>query len=704
MSKRDVPRRHEWLPTALPVIFGEEPEWTDPWPGLLDALVKLESLTVAVSEGALHRAEALGAAGDGLLAPRDTSVSTAQGEAEDLAAPMRIVLMGRTMAGKSSLLTALTGFHHDRIGDGRQRFSRDVFGAAMSVSEHIELVDTPGVGAHGGADDTEKALAAALDADVILWVNSSDSIQQESAAALKLLGLIGKPIIVALNCRQSLEGVGRLNLLRFPDRVFGHREGLLDEIRRHMAVAGVKPLEVVHVHALAAAEALAYDEVDTELHAASRIADLTDALLREHEAHRESRRALRLIDNQRQPAEELARSLQLASATLRARAEHNRGMYNDMHERLRRAVRSTGEAMESDVEAAVGRRRDWHLDAIDFGKSLESDWNDAVEALQDELQKTLEHRLTSLADEIRSTIEATDAEWSNVSLDQFGLRNLPGFGAVWGNRLIRAGVGAGGSLLGFAGGAWLGAQIGGALGLAAGPAAIVTAGAGFVIGGIAGLAAGRIKSLVDHIFLGKDGVLQKRRDEVAKQVGPILDELTSKYRAAIGDQLNDIRDVLGRELARSHEQSAALELVASEWTKGSENLQASVRELDRQTTSALLRIDRRERLARAVKRATRVPGVCILVEFDDAGFAESWLFPPDVGETLAGGKASTSGGEAASALSYALSFVEAPMRLVRADAASALLSIAADIPSAIAETWAVGLEAHLARRVQIETT
>lgn len=70
----------------------------------------------------------------------------------------------------------------------------------------------PGVGAHGGTDDTEVAFKAALDADVIVWVNSSDSIQEESAAALRPLGVIGKPIIVALNCRQSLQGAGRVTL------------------------------------------------------------------------------------------------------------------------------------------------------------------------------------------------------------------------------------------------------------------------------------------------------------------------------------------------------------------------------------------------------------------------------------------------------------------------------------------------------------
>lgn len=704
MSPSATPSRHEWLPSALAAIFGEEPKASDPWPGLLDVLAKFRALVSEVGLEAVRGAEELGGASAGLLSAQPDSYTAPAELVDDHQSPMRVVLMGRTMAGKSSLLTALSGSHHDRIGDGRQRFSRDIFGATASVSEHIQLVDTPGVGAHGGADDTEMALTAALDADVILWVNSSDSIQKESAAALRLLGVIGKPIMVVLNCRQSLDGVGRLNLLRFPHRVFGNKDGLLDEIRRHMADAGVKPLDVVYVHALAAAEAGAAHDVDTQLHDASRIDDLTAALLREHDAHRESRRALRLVDQNRQEAEELARALQSGSMALRAQAERDRGMTTDMHQRLQRLVLTTGEAMESDVEAAVGRRRDWHLTVTDFGKTLQSDWDEAVAALRDELRKTLELRLTGLAEEIKSTIEETDAEWSTLSLDQFRLRDLSGFEAVWGNRLVRAGVGVGGSLLGFGGGAWLGAQIGGVIGLVGGPAALVTAGVGLLVGGVAGLAAGQIKGLVDHIFLGKDGVLYARRNEVAQQVGPILDDLTQEYRTAINTQLNDLRDALARERALAEEQADALDRVASAWTTACQTLRSLLREIDRETTSALLRINRRERLAASVKRATRVPGVCIFAEFDESGFWESWLFPPDLGEPLAGGKTPAPGAEAANALSYALSLADAPMRLIRADAESAFLSIDADIPSSIAQTWSGALEAHIDKHVQIETT
>lgn len=689
MTERDRRSRHQWLPSALPVLFGSEPDGMDPWPGLLDVVSKFGALTTEIRHEAFREVGGLGTLGDELLrATGDWRTPLA--DVQDLRAPMRVVLMGRTMAGKSSLLTALSGSHFDRIGDGRQRFSRDIFAAAIAAAPHIEVLDTPGVGAHGGTDDTEVALNAALDADVIVWVNSSDSIQEESAAALRLLGVIGKPIIVALNCRQSLQGVGRMNLLRFPDRVFGNKEGLVSEIRRHMAEAGVEPLEVVYVHALAAAEALTLAETASELHAASRIAELTEALVREHAAHSQSRRAIRLVDGERQQAEQLGLSLLRGSATLRAQSERDRGMTRDVHARLERAIRVTGEALVSDVEAALGRRRDWHLNITDFGESLQSDWKVEVSALHDELRKTLLARLSILTTELKSTIEETDAEWTSASPDQFALQDLAGFDAIWGNRLVRAGVGIGGALAVLG----VGALIGGPIGLAVA-----------VIGGpVAGVALKPLKNLADRIFLGKDGVLRKRRTEVANQVGPILDELALEYQKVIGNRLDELRDNLARERARSDQHSASLDRVSSRWTRHSENLRELVQELDRETTSALLRVEGRERLARSLKRATRVPGVCILAEFEDSAFWESWFYPPDLGEKLAGGKTHVPGAEAAGALSNALSLVESPVKLRTASTTSAVLTIDADVPTALTETWSEALAAHTGKTILIETS
>lgn len=704
MTERDVPSRHQWLPSALPAFFGEEPVLSDPWPGIREVVATFAAQALAIREQALHDAASLDGIESELLSFDSGSWAAWQEATYDFKAPMRVVLMGRTMAGKSSLLSALSGSNFDRIGDGRQRFSRDVFAATPTASGRIEVVDTPGVGASDGAEDFELAFGAARHADLILWVASSDSIQEETARALRELGLIGKPIIIALNCRQSLEGVGRLNLLRFPERVFGDREGLVDEIRRHMAAAAVEPLEVVYVHALAATEALAHGgEIDAELHEASRLDELTDALNREHAAHSESRRVLRVVDGQRHQVDSLVLSLARGSTTLRGQANHNRKLNEDIHARLTRLVRSTGEGIFSEIAIAVGRRRDWHLTVTEFGKSLQSTWDEAISDLQVELNSALDTRFSQLKADVDSTITAADAEWACVSSDNFALRDLTGFDSVFGNRMARAGiaaVSAGGAIVGFK----LGAVIGGALGLTTGPGAILTTIVGGIVGAGVGAAVKPIKRLIDSRILGKDGVLRKRRKDVAKQIGPILDDLRDEYERAVEVQLGKVRDLLEVEHARSEDRSAALDRLADRWTHHREALGAQIRELDTETTSSLLRIAGRERLARSLKRATRVPGVCILSEFEDNAFWESWLFPPDLGERLAGGRARSAGDEATGALSYTLSLIDAPARLSRADLASATVCVADDIPEGIAETWSDALTSHIGKRIRIDST
>ncbi|MEO3932079.1 GTPase domain-containing protein [Micrococcaceae bacterium Sec7.4] len=704
MIESDVPSRHKWLPSALPALFGEEPALSDPWPAIREAVATFAAQAGAIRDQALHDEAELDGTDSELPSADGGSWAAWQETTDDFNAPMRVVLMGRTMAGKSSLLSALSGSHFDRIGDGRQRFSRDVFAATPRASGRIEVVDTPGVGAFDGAEDFDLAFSAAHDADLILWVASSDSIQEETARALRLLGVIGKPIIVVLNCLQSLNGVGRLNLLRFPERVFGHREGLVDELRRHMAAAAVEPLDVVYMHALAATESLAHGgEIDAVLHEASRIDDLTDALNREYATHSESRRALRVVDGQRRQVDSLMLSLAKGSRTRRAQADHNRKLNEDVHARLTRVLRSAREGMVSDIAIAVGQRRDLHLSLTDFGKSLQQAWEKEIDALRAELNKALDVRFSQLRADVESTITAADAEWVCVSPDQFALRDLTGFDSVLGNRLARAGIAAVGVGAALAG-AKLGAVIGLNLGLPAGPGAIVTTIVGSIVGAGVGVALNPLKGLIDNWVLGQDGVLRKRRDEVAKQVGPLLDELRGNYERTVDERLDGLRGSLASARGQSEDRSAALDCLADRWTQHSKGLRALIRQLDKETTSALLRISGRERLARSLRRATRVPGVCILAEFEDTAFSEAWLYPPDIGERLAGGKAPNAGGESAGALSYTLGLIDAPARLSRADSASATICVDDDLPAGIAETWSDALTSHIGRHIRIEST
>ena len=62
-----MPSRHQWQASALPVLFGEEPHVSDPWPGLLDVVAKFGALTADIRELALLDTEGLGSVGNEAL-------------------------------------------------------------------------------------------------------------------------------------------------------------------------------------------------------------------------------------------------------------------------------------------------------------------------------------------------------------------------------------------------------------------------------------------------------------------------------------------------------------------------------------------------------------------------------------------------------------------------------------------------------------
>ena len=89
-----------------------------------------------------------------------------------------------------------------------------------------------------------------------------------------------------------------------------------------MADAGVEPLEVVYVHALAAAEALAHAEIDAELHAASRIDELTRCARSGNTPHTARvAELIRLVDG---PASTGRRTRLVAATGVGARSAHRR--------------------------------------------------------------------------------------------------------------------------------------------------------------------------------------------------------------------------------------------------------------------------------------------------------------------------------------------------------------------------------------------
>lgn len=113
-----------------------------------------------------------------------------------------IIVFGRTMAGKSTLMEILTHGNGKSIGNGSQRTTRDV---RSYYWNGLKITDVPGVCAFAGDADKKLALDAAKNADLILFLITQDGVQAEEAGFLAELKSFGKPVLGIVNAKQAFD-------------------------------------------------------------------------------------------------------------------------------------------------------------------------------------------------------------------------------------------------------------------------------------------------------------------------------------------------------------------------------------------------------------------------------------------------------------------------------------------------------------------
>ncbi len=112
-----------------------------------------------------------------------------------------IVLYGRTMAGKSTLMEILTHGNGASIGKGAQRTTLDV---RPYTWNGLKIFDVPGTCSFGGDVDDKLAFEAAKSADMALFLLTDDAPQPSEADRLAELKELGKPILGIVNVKQVL--------------------------------------------------------------------------------------------------------------------------------------------------------------------------------------------------------------------------------------------------------------------------------------------------------------------------------------------------------------------------------------------------------------------------------------------------------------------------------------------------------------------
>lgn len=132
-----------------------------------------------------------------------------------------VLVFGRTMVGKSTLMEIMTHGSGASIGNGSQRTTLDV---RYYHWQGMKITDVPGIASFDGREDDRLALEAAKAADLILFLISDDGVQQEEAKNLAELRRLGKPVLGIINVKLGItEQVRSLDMKRLRNKM-GERE------------------------------------------------------------------------------------------------------------------------------------------------------------------------------------------------------------------------------------------------------------------------------------------------------------------------------------------------------------------------------------------------------------------------------------------------------------------------------------------------
>ncbi|WP_028064613.1 GTPase [Solirubrobacter soli] len=234
----------------------------------LETVSKLEEHVAQVSRECVVLARETAArhgdqSGSEVLASLETALRASQADASarferqrERLRTFNLVLFGRTGAGKSSLIEALSGGDGQPISQGESDWTTDVRDVRW---RSCRLFDTPGIGGWGRtvarADLEARAQAAVEDADVVVLCFDTQSQQAgEFRKVADWVAQYGKPVVAVLNSRNArwrfYDRVRRESTRRGMSRsVHEHAGNISDELAR----IGLVDVPVVAIHTQRAA-------------------------------------------------------------------------------------------------------------------------------------------------------------------------------------------------------------------------------------------------------------------------------------------------------------------------------------------------------------------------------------------------------------------------------------------------------------------
>jgi len=433
-----------------------------------------------------------------------------------------VTLFGRTMAGKSTIREALTRGDGTTIGKGAQRTTQDV---REYTWNSLRIIDTPGIGAYKGDEDRARALTVIDETDVVLFLVSSDGIQEESFKGMQTLRQQNKPLLFVLNVKRDLEKpVYMRRFLADPRSVFADNEirGHVDRIHRLAGqFLGMRDIQVIPIHAQAAylSTRPEYREHAEDLTEYCRLGDLLGALETEVLRRGTVRRVQTVVDGTLVSLVDLQEELAEQAKIVKRAATYLKDKFGELDIWLDGFVRATNSRAETEASQLVQPLRTSVSSFVEENIEREDvarRWKSKVKSLG--INAWLERQQSTILDELRGRLLEFSHEMAVETklVGEFDAANPSHFDPWDVKRSLRWVSAAGGALAGVA-------AIAGYFG-----AANFWNPVGWIAGGVSVIALG-----LSWLFSDREKKLQRQKAKMAEQLRDSIDDLEHEVGSSL---------------------------------------------------------------------------------------------------------------------------------------------------------------------------
>jgi len=359
-----------------------------------------------------------------------SSLNTKRKHLEDFT----IALFGRTKAGKSTIREALTRGDGGTIGKGAQRTTRDVREYRW---QGLRLLDTPGIEAYQGEEDTAQANEVIDQSDMILFLASDDSVQPGEFGAMAQLQQINKYFAVILNVKDNIEKEQRLiRFIKRPEKVFDqqrlseHQNHITTYVKEHLGIANV---DIVCIHALAAflSTKLEYAEDSQKLWELSQVEELYYLIAYEIQNNGQKRRVSTFFDSAIKFISNIESKLFGCQRLLKAQVKFIHEKRIEIDKSINEWNQDSNLKIEKECRelySAIKQRIPNFVDNYAGKDEMEREWKKIFDSQK--IKARMEAVIKEIIENLQETVKEFDKQYQydfksmQINLDSFGFDNF----------------------------------------------------------------------------------------------------------------------------------------------------------------------------------------------------------------------------------------------------------------------------------------